>query len=312
MYSIVTLFLSITTYFYFKKSYALFNIFTFLSFLTFYGSVFYIFTIFTLTIIQKKPKLLPKLIPGFLLSLLLISPLLYRQLFLSKTLLKNVTNWSLVLGRANLKNLLLIPIKFTFGRITFYPKSIYYVVASLWTIFIFFNLTKIKQTKSLLFLFIFPLILVFLISFHLPMLQFFRYLYLLPIFSLILSISATKSKLFILLGFFVLSSAYLFSSSQHREDWKSLANALPENSDIYLISSFADPLKYYRPDLNIIDIRQLGKTDQVHKPPIFVIPYGLQIFGYDHQPGLESYDFTLSQTQNFRQISLETWSYNPI
>lgn len=238
MYALVTLFLSISTLYFFKiqkspslKSIFLFNLFIFLSFLTFYGSVFYICSLFLFTIIQKKYKLLPKLTPGLILSILLVSSLLYRQLFLSKTLLKDVTNWSLVLGKTNLKNLLLIPIKFAFGRLTFYPKNFYYVLASLWTFFIFSIFASIKKSKELIFLFLFPLILVFLISFKLPMLQFFRYLYLLPVFSLILakSLSTKKScfSLTIFFGFFFLSLIYLLSPSQHREDWQSLAKSLP-------------------------------------------------------------------------------------
>jgi len=125
MYSLVTLFLSAATYHFFKlidhcqhnkatsptptsllgvydeaiSSIYLFNLFTFLSFLTFYGSVFYIFSLYFLLLIQKKYQLLFKLLPGFILSFLLLSPLLYRQIFLSKTLLANVANWSLVLGK---------------------------------------------------------------------------------------------------------------------------------------------------------------------------------------------------------------------
>jgi uncharacterized membrane protein len=321
MYALVTFFVSASTYYFFKlirhsksnkaiSSFIFFNLFIFLSFLTFYGSIFYIISLFLLAIIQKKHKLILKLLPGFAISLLLVSSLLFKQLSLSKVSLKDVTNWSLVLGKANLKNLLLVPIKFVFGRLTFYPKKIYYLIASLWTLFVFATLFSAKKSKKLMFLFLFPLILAFLISFKLPMLQFFRYLYLLPILSLLLSTSSKKLRTPLLCGFLLLSLICLLNPSQHREDWKSLSLSLPKNSDIYLISSFADPLKFYRPDLNIIDIRQFSQTDQVHKPLIFVAPYGSEIFAFDHKPLLNSSDFTHTQTQNFRQITLETWLHS--
>lgn len=317
MYALVTLFLSAATFYFAKtqssstlKSILLFNLFIFLSFLTFYGSVFYIISLFFLLLIQKKYKLIIKLVPGILLSILLISPLLYRQLFLTNTILKDVTNWSLVLGKSNLKNLLLIPIKFSFGRLTFYPKKLYYLVAGLWTLFVFSRLISAKTSNNLKFISVSPLIFAFLISFQLPMLQYFRYLYLLPIFCLLLAKSLivrnAYMRSFFIIIFVLLSLVYLLSPSQHREDWQSLATSLPPNSDVYMISSFADPLKFYRPDLNILDIRtDLSTNPSTNK--LIVIPYGFEIFALDHKALLESLDFTNTQTTSFRGIDLETW-----
>ena len=318
MYSLVTLFLTISTYYFVAilkskiinlKSILLFNLFTFLSFLTFYGSVFYIFSLYFLLFIQKKYKLLFQLLPGFISSFLLLSPLLYRQIFLSKTLLANVANWSLVLGKSNLKNLLLIPLKFTFGRISFYPKSIYYLLSGFWSVFIFFKIfisysVRNAYMRSLQFLLFFPLFLAFLISFKLPMLQYFRYLYLLPIFSILLSVS--KLKPIILSGFIILSLIYLLNPTFHREDWQSLANSLPQDATIYMIPSFADPLNYYRPDIKISDIRTI-ELENYSTKELIVVPYGFDIFGFNHTDFLSSKNLSHFNTQNFHQISFETW-----
>lgn len=315
MYSLVTLFLTISTYYFVAilksnilnlKSKLLFNLFIFLSFLTFYGSVFYIFSLYFLLILQKKYKLLFQLLPCFLLGLLLLSPLLYRQIFLSKTLLADVANWSLVLGKSNLKNLLLIPLKFAFGRISFYPKFIYYILSGLWTVFVFKNFINFTNFKNLKFLFFFPLFLALLISFKLPMLQYFRYLYLLPIFSILLS--TTKHKSIILFGFIILSLVCLLNPTFHREDWQSISNSLPASATVYMIPSFSDPLKYYRPDIKVSDIRTLT-PDDLSTRGLIIIPYGFDIFGFNHIPLLQSLNFSHSHTQNFRQISLETWTY---
>ena len=313
MYSLVTLFLSISTYYFMSilksktinlKSILLFNLFIFLSFLTFYGSIFYIFSLYFLLFIQKKYSLLSKLIPGFILSLLLIYPLLYQQLFTSRTLLASVANWSLVLGKSNLKNLLLIPLKFAFGRISFYPKSVYYLLSSTWTIYIFFKIfifypVRNAYMRSLQFLLFFPLFLAFLISFKFPMLQYFRYLYLLPILSLLLSQS--HLKLIILSGFVILSFIYLLNPNFHREDWQSLSASLPDNATVYMISSFVDPINYYRPDIVIKDLRAIEPGDQSTKE-LIVIPYGTDIYGLNYQQTLYNLGFHIELSFPYRSV----------
>ncbi len=310
MYSLVTLFLTISTYYFVAilksniinlKSVVIFNIFIFLSFLTFYGSIFYILTFYLILFFQKKYKSLFFLIPGFLLSLLLVSPLLYKQLFISRTPLKDVANWSLVLGKSNLKNILLIPLKFSFGRISFYPKLIYYLLSGFWTVFVFAN---IKKHKYLCPLFILPLVMAFIVSFKLPMLQYFRYLYLLPALSILLSRSMFKQ--IILAGFVILSLLYLSAPAFHREDWKSLSASLPQAATIYMIPSFADPLNYYRPDLEISDIRTIEPESQGRKA-LTIVPYGTDIYGFDYTKYLSSQNYTHFNTTNFNQITSEIW-----
>src|SRR3989338_10879187 len=111
---------------------------------------------------KKQYKFLIVSLLAFIVSLLTISSLLYQQFINSKIALNNVSNWSLVLGKANLKNLLLIPIKFSIGRISFYPKWLYWVVAGIWTVFVF---SKLKNISLLLYLLIVPLLLGFMVSF---------------------------------------------------------------------------------------------------------------------------------------------------
>jgi len=113
----------------------------------------------------------------FLLSFLIISPLLYQQWLNSKISLSEVKNWSLVLGKANIKNLLLIPIKFSVGRISFYPKIFYWLTAFSFSFFVFYLLFKNLKSKIVLFyFFIFPIFLGFIISFFTPLLQYFRFI----------------------------------------------------------------------------------------------------------------------------------------
>ncbi|RLC33208.1 hypothetical protein DRH14_05270, partial [Candidatus Shapirobacteria bacterium] len=255
------------------------------------------------------------LFSGFFLALACVSPLLFFQLKQSQISLTLVKNWSMVLGKLNLKNLLLIPLKFSFGRISFYPKNVYYLLASSWTIFLLFNLIKgdfsqIKVRKLLVFL-LTPLFLASLLSLKLPMIQYFRFLYLLPIFMLALdySISKTQPKLIIAIGFLLLSLIYSFNSNFHREDWKGSSESLGSQITIYMIPSFADPLHYYRPDVQIKDIRLLEQTENLPQQ-IILTSYGFPIFAFDHQTFLKKLGYHLLQTTSFRQIDLEKWVKN--
>jgi len=243
-----------------------------------------------------------------LIALILIVPLLFQQYSSSKEQLHLVVNWSSVLGVANLKNLILIPLKFSFGRISFYPKIIYYILAGFWSLLVFvFSFKGFIRIPKLLFLFTVPLILAFIFSLISPLFQYFRFLYLLPILSLglALGIRHLSVKSIFLSIFIFLSFLYLLNPAFHREDWQSLSRLLPSDSAVYMIASFSDPVKYYRPDVRIFDIRNLNNSPQ----SFYVIPYGESIHGFDHTTVLSVAGYQLDHLFPFNQIDLEFWRH---
>ncbi len=127
MYMMATMFLTLSLYYFLKKKKILFGIFGGLGMLTFYGSVFLVATFLLYFLYKRQYKYFILNTLYFILVFLLVSPLLYQQLLNAKVNLSNVTNWSYVLGKVNLKNLILIPIKFSIGRISFEPKWLYYL-----------------------------------------------------------------------------------------------------------------------------------------------------------------------------------------
>ncbi len=301
MYSLVTLFLTISFYCFLQKKSLFFNIFSSLALFTHYGAIFYLITIFLYLLFKKRYQIILTMVPGTIITLIVLSPLIIHQFLYATRALVNVTNWSLVLGKADLKNLILIPLKFVTGRISFYPKIAYFtisVTAALITFFVAFS----SSSKLLKFIFITPLIFAFIISFNSPMFQYFRYLYLIPILSLLIASNNSHHflKRFIFIIFLGFSLLYLSNQDYYREDWKSLSSALPANATVYMIPSFGDPIKYYRPDVNIVDIK---------KPPvsgsITVIPYGLSIYGLNQQQLLTGYQHLA--TLPYRQLTLELW-----
>ena len=307
MYMMVTFFLTASLYYFLKsKNLILFNLFLIVSFYTFYGSIFLIATIFIYLLYKKRYKMFFVSCFLFLVSFVLISPLLHQQFLRSKISLAQVANWSLVLGKANLKNLLLIPIKFSIGRISFYPKWLYWAVAGIWTGFVFFTIkTVLNKTvfiKTVFYLFIFPLVLGFLVSFFAPMLQYFRFLFLIPIMSLLLSRSNLRGWI-LATGFLIFSLVYLLNPAFHRENWKNLVKSLPKGKPVYMITASSDPIKYYNDNLLIKELTNYGLISQ----EIIVIPYTADIYGLDYKKSLSKNGYQQKEVMNFRELSFDIW-----
>lgn len=299
------------------------NLFIFLSFLTHYASVFFIAAMYFYLLLQKRWKLLFLTMPGFIASLVVGGQLLYHQLVYSKEALKQVKHWDLVLGKVTLKNLFLIPLKFTSGRISFYPKIVYYVIAGSWmmvsmAIMLYGGLKK----KFLLLLFIFPLVFAAIFSFVSPLLQYFRFLYLIPIMSLLIVFGLNKIKIArvypVIAGIFIIfSGVYVFTPSFHRENWKGLSQAiilrnLTDNKQyvpVYMIPSASDPLTYYLPTLKISDISTLGTTPFLPNE-IAVIPYVSDIHGVDYKTELLKKGYVETEKESFNGLVLEHWTKN--
>ncbi len=317
MYALALLFLTIALYYFLKSlqsrnltSLILFSLFIILSFYTFYGSVFLIAAFFIFLVLKKKYRLF--LISGliFSISLALISPLLLKQLDNSRSALLTVVNWKQVLGPVSIKNLGLIFIKFAFGRISFYPKKIYYLLSGIWTLLIFYLFIKGALKNSFLaFLFLLPIFLGAIFSLWSPLLQYFRFLYLIPILSILLSYGLSQSHQINRSGclaiFMVLSLVYLLNPVFHREDWRSLVNDLKKDEKVFMVKSSSDPVVYYSNNVTINDLRTLGKNTN---NKITVIPYTSDIHGIDYQKDLINQGYKLLEKKAFRELMLERWT----
>lgn len=282
-----------------------FNLMTFLAFITFYGSIFLVGAMIIYLFFTKKYKLFLSSSLGIMLAILIVSQLLIEQLKNSEEMLTQVTNWSLVLGKVNIKNLALIPLKFSLGRISWYPKSMYFLIGGIWTIMVWGlavkNIFKNKELGSLLLL---PIIFGIIFSIKSPLLQYFRFLYLIPVLSLLLAkIENQKIKIFLCSGFLIFSFMYLLNPKMHREDWKSLSGSLENNQKIYMIESFGDPIKFYNPTIQIEDIKvSLPKENRV-----VVIPYGDIIHGIDTNKKMTELGYKQKEVKDFREVRLEFW-----
>lgn len=313
MYMMAIFFLTSALYFFIKitsrysiKDLVFVNIFIALSLSTFYGSIFLIVSWYLWCVYQRKIDLLLKTLPGVALTTILLSPIFYLQFSNSRTILSVIPQWSQSLGAVNFKNLALIPIKFSVGKISFSPKIVYYAVSGFFALFTFGLTFKggIKNRK-LLFLFLSPILLGLLFSYISPLMQYFRFIYLLPIMCLLLALGsgANWQKYLIIVGFTVFSFTYLLFPQFHREDWKRLSSFLPKNKDIYIVSSFTDPLNYYDKSLEIKSLADLSSVSQ----SFIVIPYGAEILGIKYKIQLEQAGYRQVKIITVRGLQVEYW-----
>lgn len=311
MYMMATAFLTASLYYFFRNNKVLFNVFSALAMLTFYGSIFFILGM--IIVYFMRTRKLFTMTWGVLLSLLLLTPLLFQQLGNARMGLSEVKNWSLVLGKAELKNLFMIFLKFATGRLSWYPKWNYYLFAGISTAIIwFFAYLGMKKNKVFSFLFFFPLCIGLLVSFVTPMMMYFRFLYLIPIMSILLA-SAQKGILhrfrikYAMVALFLLFSfLYLFFPLFHREDWKGMVRDITPKKPLYMILPSSDPVSYYNASIIPYELRDMQKLFLPEH--IQVIPYVEELYGYNHEEVLKKRGCMLETKSTFRgPLILENW-----
>lgn len=217
-------------------------------------------------LIFLKSRILRK---WFLLTLLSIFPwLLWLPIFTDQINIginatSNIPEWKNVVGSSNLKEIPLTFVKFIIGRIS-HPDKLFYATLFLpiGLSFVFFILRAIRSQENkikvilLNWLFI-PIILSWMISFMISVYSYFRLLFVLPAFLILVSIGflLKKNKLakivliFIITIQIVCSLIYLSNPKFQREDWKGLTaylKQIPKDSRILFESNgtFA-PFEYY-------------------------------------------------------------------
>ncbi len=322
MYMMVTMFVSIFLYAFVmivkkpeytqsSRYYITANICFALSLMTFYGVIFLPAGVYLYLLVKRKYTPLLALLPGTAIGLAVVSPLLGQQLELARGALDYVKNWDLVLGIPTIKNVLLIPLKFTVGRISFEPKLVYYLLGLTGTAVVWFFIAKgaIKQ-KMITFITSAVLGIAFVFSFTTPLFQYFRFLYLMPFVAVLLGFGTRvfKWERYLTLGIFIFFSVlYLTVSDFHREDWKHILMSVPASKQVFMVPSATDPIQYYYSDRaisNLFDVKKLPESTT----EVYVVPYTAEIYGFDYRTILFQKNLTLRSAENFRGVTLEYWS----
>jgi len=327
MYSLATFttilsFWALTSFLKTKQHFLTYIFSTFLTLLSHYLAWFILPAQLLIVYLSKK-SLFKKILSAQIISLLLISPwlpTLFKQLSLGTTIASQTPAWSQTVGGTNLKNLLLVFVKFLIGRISIDNNFVYTLVLaipSLLVIFLFLRVFKQSSKRSLAVItsfswLILPFLLIALLSLKIPVLSYFRLLFLLPAFYLILAlgiISLPKKWRLPVIAFFLVlnlttASIYLFNQKFHREDWRQLAQTLTtqnlNQSPVIAISVTNAPLGYYSPHSNLVDYLDIDQY--LDQPELWLVPYAQPIFypQLNLEEKLTQAGFQLTFKQHFR------------
>ena len=216
-----------------KLSWLIFSLSLPLIFLTDYVS-FLLVPVFWLMAINKPKSWLKKFVLSqipLVLSFLIWTPTLTRQLTAGIGVKTALPGWWSLLGGISPKEIALVPVKFAIGRISFDNQFVYGAMALLpILLFSYLAFRSIRKSKIVwLWLFV-PLILAAIVSLFIPVFYYFRLLFVLPAMYLLvaLGLNSIKSKFGYVLLILVLlinlttSGIYLFTPRFHREDWRGL------------------------------------------------------------------------------------------
>lgn len=266
MYSLAAFLVSLSVYLFLKKKWVWFSIVLALIFLTDYVSLL-ILPVFWLLSFKNWKKLVLSHFPLGLTFIIWLPNFLNQ---LSRGLAQEGTRWWMILGVSNFKNIALIPVKFVLGRISFDNKVIYAITALVAVSLFSFLVYKARKSSKTVTLWLFlPIILGILLSFKIPTLVFFRFIFCLPAFYILTAFGMFefskrwKVFLFLTLTVNLLSSFYyLLNSKFQREDWRLLSKTLGNQTIVLPFYSQTEALKYYDLEDQIVLVDQLSSNKE--------------------------------------------------
>ncbi|MBI4058744.1 glycosyltransferase family 39 protein [Candidatus Microgenomates bacterium] len=278
MYSMETLLATIVVYFVITKKFLWLTIFSAALLYTDYLPVFLLASLVVYLIIYEKKYIV--YVFGWIIATGVIFlpwiPTLLTQIQSGVGVRQNAPLWWQTLGRTDLKELALVPVKFIIGRISSYNKifygSIVAVAAVPFFITLIESLSQFSKTKLLWWWLAGPLILSSLFGTIFSGFSYFRLIFILPAFYLLvayggISINQKVLKLIVIGGILIVniiaSSIYLFNPRFHREDWRKAVIWIEENArqktaaTLFIGNGQREAYHYYAkfvPDVKIEDI----------------------------------------------------------
>lgn len=229
-----------------------------------------------------------------LLPFLILLPLFLIQL--QNGFAVSTTSWASVLGRFDLKALPLTFVKFTFGRI---PTEIWMAPVLLVYTFV---LARAKSKVSWSWLIV-PVALGFLMSAVLPIYSYFRFLFVLPAFVLLLVKGSAKNIVIIpLITLMSLIPLMYFNLNPEfqREDWRAAVAYIQSDPGVVVFPNTAQsaPLEYYGTSL-----------DNPNKNTVYLMRYVQEIFDPTDflRASLEARNYKKTEEKGFNGVLI--WKY---
>jgi uncharacterized membrane protein len=251
----------------------------------------------------------------------LFFPVFSTQLLSGLSVKTSSQAWWNTLGKTSLKEIILIPIKFTTGRISFTNKLLHALAFLLPFSIYSYLLSKTKQIKFLpiwLWLLV-PIALAIILGNFVSVLSYFRLIFTLPAFCLLLALGLSKLKemyfIFTLIGIFTLNllfcGIYLANVKFQRGDWRGLVQFVdqdPSTNKLILFPSTSqmETVSYYQPKTPFVSPESL--SDQFEK--VFYIHYVPEISDPQGKAkeSLERYGYQKNKEHSFNGIIV--WQYN--
>lgn len=260
MYAMTAFLVALAFYLFLKKKWIMFSFALLFVGLTDYVALFVV-PVFLIVGWKDWKKTLLSLIP-LTVGLTLWLPIFLKQIMAVSSV--QGSGWWGILGTLTFKNIALIPIKFMLGRIGFDDKNIYLLIVVV-AGFLFASLVtkSFKSTKTLWLWLTLPIVIGMILSFKVPSLIYFRFLFCLTPFYLLVANGVSQYKkskiaLIVILLIFNLatSSYYLLTPKFQREDWRGLTSFITSKSKGDAITIFSshsnmEAYLYYVPDAKI-------------------------------------------------------------
>jgi uncharacterized membrane protein len=235
----------------------------------------------------------------------------------------NAPPWWDVLGRTTLKQVLLIPVKFMIGRISFFNKEVYALVMGVLAVFFGFLIVKatkfFKSTKIIWIWLLIPVVVSALMGFRVSVFSYFRLIFVLPAFCLLIALGLEnlKKKWFVTALFFVLAinlsmtSIYLFNPRFHRENWRGLLSFIEKESvgkktiTLFVADSQMEAYKYYSKDAKIAGPTGLSEGLDL----IWLMRYVQPMFDPEDKLRQEVEELGYQKTGEFDFNKVVVWRY---
>ena len=219
--------------------------------------VFFVYAIFKKRKMNWWYKFILSFVPIILAGIIWF-PIFQKQSAGGAWLMKTLPEWKTLAGGANIKQLLLVWMKFTLGRISLADKTFYYlftVVASIPFAILVTNALRPYKKNGFLFLWLLlPLTVSFLVSLFFPAFIYFRLLFVLPAFYLITAMGVGNMKsgrilAGIIIAINILSCLIYYTDEfQKREMWREavtyVENRIADNEIV--VFSYPEPFAPYR------------------------------------------------------------------
>lgn len=267
MYGMAAFLVALAFYLYLEKKWLWFSIVLVTIGMTDYLSLF-ILPVFLLADIKSRKKLLTSFVPMIGVFALWL-PTFIKQI--SGGIGVKGTPWWNILGLPTLKNIVLIPIKFTLGRISFDNRVVYVLVAiTTCGIFAFFLIKTFKLKRIIWMWLTLPIFLGLLVGLWLPIFYYFRFLFCLPALYLLVAAGVHKMerlgwKLLPLLLLINISSTsfYLLDTKFQREDWRNAAATIGSGQIVFPGRSHTEALIYYGKANQILPLDNVSGQDEI-------------------------------------------------